>query len=331
MKTAPVSSDPRVSSASLDSSVTSMRCLLARPNWRVGWFLWLRAVLPMAGVSVAVTYLSKLVVRTAGIPMSPAALTKVSEIQSLALLGMTVTLVHFAIRRWAHQQYRLTLPGWVWWSFLWRLTLIQLMTWALACAIALAVGFGVLAVATITNRVSPNGIYAMAGGIGLALLWGVVANIPAYGWVAHKAIAAYNVPRRPRQWPRALVRIIGCLMIAIGIAILGIVVRDHLTPLSLPPKALLRLVLGVAALGAGVGLLRLRSWARQIGIVLMAYVLVRTCYNYLRAGEPLTQAHWIVLGVFGSIPIALLLPVVKQLFLRNNGKTPPVASAVPAD
>lgn len=295
-------------------AVTKLSHLCAKPNWQLGWFIWLRAALPSFSIVIAVIFLREPIMRFVGI--SPSNISRFSDqyqkLAEIIFLFFMATLAHQAIRVWASRRYHLTLNGWLWWSFLWRLSLIQLLTWASIVIVSIVIFLSVMTIMSLFNKQFQPGLIGFVGGLGLVLLCIILANIPALGWAAHRTISVYNLPRGTFKRPRILLRLIGCFTIFLALGVLPDFMRGWSRVSSW--ERLRRLSVFMIAFGTGVGLTRFKSWARRSGIILWLYIFVWFVIQLLKGGKFPTVADWIFIGLYGFVPLVLLLPAIKRVF-----------------
>ena len=305
-----------------DPSLTKLRCLLAKPNWKLGWYLWLRSVLLLMPFTLCLYYFDK-------VTKPGTTFRKVTDVGWALLAIITFGIIHYSIRAWANRRYNLPLSGFLWWAFLWRFMLMYGATLGLVLFIFGGIALSYLAISALIHFAAPGGpgtkVVGTAGwflgglfaSLGIAVVSAMTVTIPAYGMLAHRVIATHSRPEPACKWLQRSIRVVGLVTLCWAFFVLFTLIRElsgHASWLKLA-----RLVAALAVtLTASVGLLRLRTWGRWAGILLLVYLTVLWTHWYTKKGVFPTTPELIFMG-FILIPLLLLfLPAVRKT-LQGNG------------
>jgi len=210
------------------------------------------------------------------------------------------------------------------------MVLVYGLIFTAALLVFVAVALSWLTVSVIMHLLSPGGlgtriIGSSAWGLGgtfgifgIAAFFVLVINIPAYGMVAHWVISTYSSrPKLPHKGLRVLLRFVGCLTLIFGSYVLVSLIKDSSAHGSW--LKLLRLaIVSATALATGIGLLKVKIWGRQTGILLLIYLLVRWTYWFAEKGVLPILPEVIVMGLLVLPLSTLLLPAVRKVFQNDT-------------
>ncbi len=305
-----------------DPSLVKLRRLFARPNWRLGWYLWLRAGLLLMPFTLCLFYLEKTT-------KPETTIRKAIDVGWALLAIITFGIIHHSIRAWANRRYNMPLSGFLWWAFLWRFTLLYGAMLAAALFVFGGVTLSYLAISALIHLSSPGWaatkvvgtagwfLGGLAGAMGIAVVSAITTMIPGYGMLAHRVIAAYSHPKPGHKWHRMAVRLVGLLMLFYALFVSARLIKDLAAGVSWITSVRSAIVLGVTLIAA-VGLLRLRFWGRWAGILLLIYLPLRWTYWYAKKGIFPSVPELVFIGCILLPLLLLLLPVVRDVLQRDG-------------